>query len=653
MKTIITGGFWKRYQQLVYDKVVPYQWETLNDRVEGADPSYSIANMKAAAGLTERVHHGDVFQDSDLYKWIECAAYCLMDHNDSTLEEEVDSVIDLMEKAQMPDGYLDTYYQLKGGIENRFTNLRDNHELYCLGHMTEAAVAYYQATGKSKLLKIAERFIACVEDHIGPEEGKLHGYPGHEELELALVKLADLTKDSHYLDLAAYFINQRGRQPLYFEEEAKAHGREPSFYGDLSYYQADMPIRDQQEVKGHAVRAGYYYAAAADVARLTDDQSLKEAVRRLFANVTQHKMSINGGVGACEFGEAYGANDDLPNDTVYNESCASIALVLWAQRMLKMDEEASYADVMENAIFNGVLCGINVRGDRFFYVNPLQVDGPSANMRYDHRHVAVERQKWFGCACCPPNIARLIASIGQYVALQQKNSLLVNLYADAATEFDIEGKDIKLIQHTDYPWNGTVHMMLSMADPVRFALKLRIPRWASKVILYVNGKPVQAPVENGYMVLDQTFYNSDRIDLSLSMKPVKVWANTRIIEDTGKAAVMRGPILYAAEEVDNGKQLASLYLGKDPVTLMEKKTASKVDDETDTGKEADLNDPEGILKSQITLKAKGYRLVSADEKAYSTAKPALKRQDLILVPYFLWGNRGRGEMRVYLNDLLK
>lgn len=359
-----------------------------------------------------------VFQDSDVAKWLEAVAYLLEEKRDSELEALADDVIELLGRAQQPDGYLNTYYTVKEPGK-RWTNLRDNHELYCAGHLIEAAVAYFQATGKRRFLDIMCKYADYIGTVFGRGEGQIPGYDGHQEIELALLKLYEATGNENYLKLSQYFIDQRGQQPHYFDQEKEARGETGAFWydGGYRYHQAHIPVREQKQAVGHAVRALYMYTAMAGLAAKTGDESLKQACQTLWENVTKRQMYITGGVGSSAFGESFTFDFDLPNDTVYAETCAAIVLVFWARRMLELEMDGKYVDVMERALYNGTISGMDLDGKRFFYVNPLEV-WPKACERHDKRHVKPVRQKWFSCACCPPNLARLIASIGHYIYSQ-------------------------------------------------------------------------------------------------------------------------------------------------------------------------------------------------------------------------------------------
>ena len=373
---MIRDPFWDPLREIIRSRAIPYQWLALNDALPGTEPSGCLRNFRIAAGKETGVHHGFVFQDSDASKWLEGVAYSLLSHPDPELERKADEAVETMIAAQQPDGYLNTYYTITAP-DRRFTNLRDNHELYCLGHMIEAAVAYHRATGKTALLEAAERYADLADRTFGPEPEKKHGYPGHPEAELALIRLFAHTGNERYLRLARYFVDARGREPLYFREEERLNGNGRYYFADgplgYAYCQADKPVLEQQEAEGHAVRAMYLYSAMADLARLTGDPGLRAACRRLWDSVTERRMYITGGIGSSPYGEAFTFDYDLPNDTAYAETCAAIGLVFFARRMLLLEPEGKYADVMERALYNCVLSGMQLDGRSFFYVNPLEV----------------------------------------------------------------------------------------------------------------------------------------------------------------------------------------------------------------------------------------------------------------------------------------
>ena len=463
----VTDAFWHREQELVRKEVLPYQWEALNDRIPDAAPSYCMHNFRAAGRMMQEKQkkgsayvapsytfrgfealpedpknpepdkfYGFVFQDSDFSKWIEAVGYSLTQHPDAQLEQTADEAIDLVCAAQLENGYLDTYYIING-MDRAFTNLKDHHELYCLGHLIEGAVAYYQATGKDKLLNAARRYADYVAVYFGPQEDQCKGYPGHEIAEMALVRLYEVTGDNRYLELSRFFLNQRGTKPYYFDEEerkrAVLEGREnqlPKFDEEerYAYYQAHKPVCEQEEAVGHAVRAVYLYSGMADVARLTEDEAMYAACQRLWENIVREKLYVTGGIGGTSHGESFSFPFDLPNDTSYSETCAAIGLAFFARRMLEIKAESQYADVCELALYNTVLSGMALDGKSFFYVNPLEVLPEACHKDFHKSHVKPVRQKWFGCACCPPNIARIVSSVASYAYTEREDTLWFHLY---------------------------------------------------------------------------------------------------------------------------------------------------------------------------------------------------------------------------------
>ena len=658
----ITDEFWQTEQELVRTEVIPYQWEALNDRVPGAAPSFAIHNFRAARSLRERSHapgfrapvfgnvpfevlpedpehpdperfYGFVFQDTDLYKWIEAVAYSLMRHPDAELQATADGAIRLIAEAQAEDGYLDTYYILNGR-DKTFTNLRDHHELYCFGHLTEAAVAYHQATGNGMLLEVAERFAGYIAEKIGPEEGKKHGYPGHEIAEMALVRLYEETGKDEYLRLSRYFIDERGKEPNWFALE----GNPPPEYEKLeipySYYQAHRPVREQDEAKGHAVRAMYLYSGMADIARLTGDESLKEACRALFRSTTREKMYITGGVGSTHIGEAFTFPFDLPNDLAYTESCAAIGLCFFARRMLELEARAEYADVMERALYNNVLSGIALDGKSFFYVNPLEV-WPEATHRDARKlHVKPVRQKWFGCACCPPNIARLLGSLGSYAYTERDSTLYVHLYMGSEVTLHRESGEVRVRVAVDRedPERWTVRIRTDAAAK-DFTLALRIPGWSRECVLR-GAEGAETREENGYIYLRKDWKDGEEITLELPCPVRFLRADSRVREDSGKIAVMHGPFVYCLEEWDNGKNLnlVSIRRGTRPEEVAFEKAEV-------AGRPVTVLRVPGQREEEVTDRGLYYEA----ECAGTEAGPVT----LAMIPYYAWANRGENEMQVW------
>lgn len=625
------AGFFGRFIDLVRDSVIPYQWETLNDRVPDAAPSHCIENFKIAAGEAEGEFYGCVFQDSDLAKWLEAVAYSLMTKPDEKLEATADEVIALVGRAQQPDGYLNTYYTVKEPGK-RWTNLRDNHELYCAGHMMEAAAAYYTATGKRELLDIMTRMAHHIDTVLGPEEGKLHGYPGHEEVELALVSMYHVTGDPVMLKLAKYFIDERGKEPRFFDIEAeKREGgeRRRRWRDPGDYAQWHKPVREQDALEGHSVRALYLATGMADVARETGDETLLDACRTLYENLIHKRMYVTGGVGSSPSGERFTFDYDLPNDTVYAETCASIALCFFMRAMLQAEPNAKYADTMETALYNTCIAGMSLDGHNFFYVNPLEVWPESSHKNPEHRHALPVRPKWFGCACCPPNLARMITGIGRYIYSVDGDTIYTQLYIAGEAKVATASGEVTLKTETKYPVEGDVSVTVSAG---KYTLALRIPAYCGgKYTLKVNGKPVDAKIENGYAVLSYDWNDGDKVELSIDITPRRVYANYHVRADAGKVAIARGPIVYCLEEADNETPLAGVTLPADAPLTCEYKP-DKLD---------------GIV--EITTNGT-VTVDDGNDSLYRTTPPARKDTKLTFIPYYTWANRGEGEMAVYVRE---
>src|SRR5690625_433055 len=561
----ITDGFWRTYLETVVDQVIPYQWEALNDRLPDIEPSHAIENFRIAAGEADGEFYGMVFQDSDVAKWLETVAFSLENIPNPELEQIADEVVDLLGRAQDKNGYLNTYYTVKDP-DHRWTNGRDNYELYCAGHFIVVAVAYYQVTGKKKFIEIVSKLADHIADTFGPEEHKLKGYPGHQEIELALVKLYDVTGNEKYLNLSKYFIDERGKQPNYFDIEKEARNDTNPFWfnDDYAYHQAHKPVREQKVAVGHVVRAVYMYTAMTDLALKTKDDTLIEATKRLWDNVTKKQMYITGGIGSMAFGEAFSFDYDLPNDLSYTETCASIALVFWAKRMLRLEKDRKFADIMELALYNGTISGMDLDGRKFFYVNPLEVLPKAVETRHEKKHVKPVRQPWFACACCPPNLARLITSIGHYVYSKENDQLFIHLYMGNESTFEIDGKSVDLIQRTNYPWDGEVSIQVSPASEFKFTLALRVPGWAREASVKINGEVLDHAqlTKNGYVYIDRIWYPNDTVELSFPMVIERIKSHPQVRNNIGKVALKRGPIVYCLEEIDNGPNLNNIFLSK-------------------------------------------------------------------------------------------
>lgn len=641
----ITSDFWKRYRELVVKEVLPYQWQVMNDEADIAiadDPqnngqdknSHAVANLKIAAGEMEGHHYGFPFQDTDVYKWLEAAAYSFSYHPNDDLKTITDNLIDLIAKAQDDDGYLSTYFQIDAP-ERKFKRLQQSHELYTMGHYIEAGVAYYQATGNQKALDIATRMADCIDRNFGLEEGKIPGYDGHPEVELALARLYEATDDQKYLDLAHYFLNQRGQDPAFFEKQIKEDGG--SMDRDLipgmrdfprEYYLAAEPIADQKVPHGHAVRVVYLCTGMAYVARYTRDAALLAACDRFWNDLVKRQMYITGNIGQTTTGEAVTYDYDLPNDTDYGETCASVGMSFFAKQMLNIRAKGEYADVLEKELFNGAISGMALDGKHFFYVNPLEADPAASKGNPGKSHVLTHRADWFGCACCPANLARLITSVDQYLYTVTDDTILSHQFISNNAQFS-DGVEIN--QSNNFPWSGDIHYDVKNPNGKAFKLGIRIPSWSKEFGLEIDGEVKTLPVEDGFIYLDVTG-KAVTIDLSLDMRVKFMRANNRASADFGKVAIQRGPIVYAAEQADN----------KAPLWSYEVDTKTKPNYAYD----ADLLNGVGVVK----VSADKVELDSTDADLYAEdGDQTSETVDMTLVPYYAWANREDGQMRVWLN----
>jgi DUF1680 family protein len=543
-----------------------------------------IRNFEHAA-KGEGEHSGIFFDDSDVYKALEGIAYTLQNNSTPELEGKADEWIDKFASAQQADGYINTFYTLTGP-EKRWRNM-DKHEMYCAGHLIEAAVAYYQATGKRRLLDVAIRMTNHMMDTFGP--GKRHWVPGHEEIELALVKLYRVTEETRYLDFARWLLEERGH----------GHGSKGG-EGEWNpaYYQDDVPVREMTDIAGHAVRAMYLYCGMADVAALKRDTGYVAALHRLWDDVVLRNMYITGGIGSSRHNEGFTEDYDLPNEEAYCETCASVGMVYWNWRMNQMTGDSKYVDVLERSMYNGALAGISLPGDRFFYVNPLASKG--------HHH----RQEWYGCACCPSQISRFLPSVGNYIYGTSADAVWINLYVGNTAEFAVGRNRIKLQQETGYPWEGTVKLnVLSLRSPLQGAFRLRIPDWCTSCTLSVNGEDLSSPrMEKGYAVLNREWKAGDQIILTMDMPAETLASDPRVKENIGKRAVRRGPIVYCVEEADNKEGFDQIALS--PGTVFQTASATGLD---------------GIVAL----------LDSSSNTVY--------------IPYYCWDNREAGAMEVWVD----
>ncbi len=557
-----------------------------------------IPNFDVAGGLVKGKFRGIYFNDSDVYKVVEGAACALGLHPDPELDARLDKLIAKFAAAQQDDGYLSTYYTIVEP-DKRWTDLASRHELYCAGHLFEAAVAHYRATGKRSLLNVAIRYADYIDSIFG--EGRRVGVPGHEEIELALVKLYDVTGEKKYFDLAKFFIDKRG-------------------HNNREYSQDHIPVREQSEIVGHAVRAMYFYSGAADVAARTGDEVLSAAMERIWRDVTQRKMYITGGIGPSARNEGFTVPYDLPNDSAYAETCAAIGMALWNHRLLLLHGDAKYADVLERVLYNGSISGVSLKGAKFFYTNPLASRG---------RH---HRQSWYGCACCPTNIVRFIPQVGGYLYATSAGGVWVNLYAGSRVTVSLDGKKVELVQETRYPWSGAVDLAVNPTTPIVFQVNVRIPGWCEGATAKLNGRAIDAaPAKNGYLRISRRWRRGDKVSLDLPMPIRRIAANPKVAADVGRVALQRGPIVYCLESVDNGGSVRDIALPQNA--------------KLESHFEPDLLGGVTVLRGTAVRR----KPVEWSDVLYQPV-PSEEDTSIVAVPYYAWDNREAGEMLVWLPE---
>ncbi|MDR1783403.1 MAG: glycoside hydrolase family 127 protein [Dysgonamonadaceae bacterium] len=613
----VTDAFWGQRLKASREVTIPLAFSKCES--EGRYDNF----VKAAHPSDDYEVKGYSFDDTDVYKTIEGASYLMQTYPDKKLDKYIDSVLKIVAAAQEPDGYLYTARTMnpkhphEWAGNSRWEKVEDlSHEFYNLGHLLEAAVAHYQATGKRNFLDIAIKYADCVEREIGDAPGKLVRVPGHQIAEMGLAKLYTITGDQKYLNLAKFFLDKRGKTSRRDE-----------------YSQAHKPILEQDEAVGHAVRAAYMYSGIADVAALTGDTAYIHAIDRIWENVVSKKLYITGGIGSTSSGEAFGHDYHLPNMSAYCETCAAIGNVYWNYRLFLLHGESKYYDVLERTLYNGLLSGVSLDGGGFFYPNPLESAG---------QH---QRQAWFGCACCPSNICRFIPSVPGYVYAIDKSDVYVNLFMGNTSEIKVNGKKVTLTQTTDYPWDGNVKIDVNPSGKQTFALKIRIPGWVrdeavpgdlyrfddDNSLTYnvkVNGEDVKSVLEKGYFTVNRTWEKGDKVELQLDMKPRTVKANSKVEADRGRISVERGPIVYCAEWADNDFDIRSVFMHQKPDFKVEKK-------------------PE-LLFGINELKADAQSL-SYDKKG----RLQVADINLTMIPYYAWAHRGSGAMTVWLPQELR
>jgi DUF1680 family protein len=608
-KVTIHDAFWSPRIETNRNVTIPYDFQKCEE-------TGRIDNFVKAAGQMEGAHEGLHFNDSDVFKVIEGAAYSLQVHPDAELEAYCDTVIDKIAAAQEDDGYIYTARTIdpanphKMAGAERWSNLFMSHELYNVGHMYEAAAAYYRATGKRVFLDVALRNADLIIKTFG--ENALRDVPGHQEIEMGLVKLYRVTGDEKYLKQAKFFLDERGH----------ANGRAlQQAFGNVGYMQDHLPVIEQREAVGHSVRATYMYSGMADVAALTGDRDYINAIERIWENVVQKKMALTGGLGARHQGEAFGDDYELPNDTAYNETCAAIGSIFWNHRLFLLSGASKYYDVIERTLYNGFLSGISLEGNTFFYVNPLESDAKY----HFNRDNTITRQPWFGCSCCPTNVVRLLPSLSEYIYAVRDNRLYVNLYIASQAKTSIAGTEVTILQTSNYPWDGKITVTVNPAQATSFTLSLRVPGWVkgqpvpdsdlyrylddtpSDITLSVNGERLFPNEANDYINLEREWRAGDTIELELPMPIRRVLAHPNIDCNVGKVALERGPIVYAAEGVDNNGQALNLVLADDMPLEAEYR--------------ADL--------------LNGMTVITGD--------------NFMAIPYYAWSHRGLNEMSVWFN----
>ena len=616
-KVKITDTFWLLRINKNKNVTIPFGFQKCEE-------TGRISNFAKAGRLMQGKFEGRRYNDSDVFKIMEGTAYSLSLHPDKKLEAYMDDLIKKIEAAQEEDGYLYTARTIdpdnppKGSGKTRWSNLGSSHELYNVGHMYEAAVAYYKGTGKKRFLNIAIKNADFIYKTFGP--GKKRGFPGHQEIEIGLIKLFKVTKNKKYLRLAQFFLEERGNL-LHKKKFSKDSNF--SVYNQAKYLQAHKLVTKQDKAVGHAVRAAYMYSGMADVAALTDNKEYIKAIGKIWQDVVQKKIYITGGIGSKHKGEAFGEGYELPNATAYNETCAAIANCFWNYRLFMLHGETKYLDVFERTLYNGFLSGISLSGDKFFYPNPLESDG-----EYKFNQGELTRKPWFNCACCPVNIARFIPSIQGYIYAERKNDLFVNLFINSNGEVDLNGLKVKIKQITNYPWNGKVKIQINPEKESVFTVNIRIPGWANnkplpgdlysfldtnkeKVEIKVNSKSIPYKTSKGFAQLSRSWKKNDTVEVMFPMPVRKVIAHRKIKGNNGKVAILKGPLVYCFEEVDNGQDVLNMSI---PDSM-------KFNSE--------------FKKNLLN----GVNVLTGVNK---------EGQKLLAVPYYAWSHRGEGKMGVWL-----
>lgn len=626
----LTDSFWLPRIRTNHNVTIPASFER-------CEKTGRIKNFEMAAAKSGKFCTIFPFDDTDIYKTIEGASFSISLFPDAKLDLYMDSLIAKVKSAQEPDGYLytartiDPLHPHGWAGKERWEKERElSHELYNSGHLYEAAAAHYMATGKRSLLDIALKNADLVCSVFGHD--KKHVAPGHQVVEMGLVKLYRITGKKEYLETAKYFIEERGHYTGYDPKS-----KDPWKSG--AYFQDHVPVTDQREAVGHAVRAGYLYAAVADIAAMTGDEKLLLAIDSIWTNMVTKKIYVQGGAGAIGSGERYGDNYELPNATAYNETCAAIANVYWNQRMFQLHGDSKYIDVLEKILYNGLISGVGLDGKSFFYTNAMQVKNS-----FSHGHLEAERAGWFDCSCCPTNMTRLLPSVPGYMYAQKQNKLYINLFIPSKATLTIANQSVEITQQNNYPWEGGLTFVVAPKKSQAFDVLVRIPGWAqneavpsdlysfqnnsgNKVVITINGTPVDYSIENGYAILSRTWKKNDKIEMDLPMDVRRVKANEKLKDDVGRIALQRGPLMYCAEWPDNNGKTSNIILPVNTVFVPQER--------------------KDILNGVWVIKAEATALITEDDKVTTVKQP------FVAIPYCVWANRGKGEMMVWFPEKIK
>jgi DUF1680 family protein len=622
----LTDNFWLPRIKTNHTVTIPASFER-------CESTGRVKNFEMAAAKSGKFCTIFPFDDTDIYKTIEGASFSLSLYPDKNLELYIDTLITKIQAAQEPDGYLYTARTINpqephhwAGPERWVKERELSHELYNSGHLFEAAAAHYQATGKRNLLDIALRNADLICSVFGPD--KMHVAPGHQVVEMGLVKLYRITGKKEYLQTAKYFIEERGHYSGYDPKS-----KDPWKSG--AYWQDHKPVTEQMEATGHAVRAGYLYAAMADIAALTDDKAFLNAIDSIWNNVVTKKIYIQGGVGAVGDGERFGENYELPNATAYNETCAAIANVYWNHRMFLLHGDSKYIDILEKSLYNGLISGVGMDGKSFFYTNAMEIKNS-----FQHKDMEAQRSGWFPCSCCPTNVTRLIPSVPGYIYAQKGSDVYVNLFISGTSSITVNNKPVQIEQKNNYPWDGKLTFAIAPKTAQAFNLLVRLPGWSQnqampsdlytfadasdkKVVITINGRPENYTVQNGYAVLNKKWKKDDVVEVNLPMDVRRIVANKNVKDDIGKIALQRGPIVYCAEWPDNNGKTSNLIIPAGTSFTTEYK--------------ADLLNGVTVLKGEATTIK-----VDTQHNAVSTTK-----QNFTAIPYYAWAHRGKGEMAIW------